>query len=104
VTTRPLHLPAHLPDADGPLWKLPVGDGRFVGPRDQVEALGEQLAVHAEQVAAVRVAEALEEAREDEYERWLPVLQRSAYPKYLNAGVIPQHVTDRFESERTGAV
>ena len=106
TTSRPLLVPARIPglsSAEHDLVRLKVGTGVFVGPRAQAEALHRAIGEHADQVAAGRVAAALEESREDEYERWLPVLQRPAHPKYLDAGVIPQHVTDRFAEERNGA-
>ncbi len=99
TTTPPLYLPAHVPGGDGHrLWRLPVGGGRFVGPRDQVEALDAQLAVHAEQVAAVRVAEALDAADDRSYQEWLPLLRRRTVPKYVPA----RHVA-RYAKETTDA-
>lgn len=80
---------------------LRIGRGVFTGPHLMVEALRLAVAEHTDHVAAARVAAALEAARDDEYERWLPVLNRPSRPKYLDAAV-PSHVRDRFEAERAG--
>ena len=106
TTARPLLIPAAvrgLSSTEHDHVRLKVGTGVFVGPRDQAEKLHKAIGEHADRVAADRVAAALEAAREDEYERWLPVLERPSHPKYLDAGVIPAHVRDRFDVERAGA-
>lgn len=80
---------------------LRIGRGVFTGPRLMVEVLRLAVAEHTDHVAAARVAAALEAARDDEYERWLLVLNRPSLPKYLRA-VVPDHVLTRFKIEGGG--